>query len=201
MPINLNGVSLVRQVIAFIEFYSMLRTLCVPEFEECDPLSEKRLKGAELEIQQLKRKNADLHEELMSLRSIVKAVTPLLKKNEEDSDIAKLQVALWRSLQFPIKTEIVLLQKVVKKVIDKFHKGHHQDSSMYPPETLVVQTVKSYLASCGENSRLIKLCNVDNLKCKFHNRERRNRRTRGVRDGYRIWNQITSEDVLSEVSK
>lgn len=89
----------------------------------------------------------------------------------------------------------------MKKVIDKFHKGHSSDSSMYPTEACVLQTVRSYLESSGENKRLVSLCNGDNLKCKFHTRERRNRRTRGVRDGYRIWNQISTDEVLCEKSE
>lgn len=59
---------------------------------EVENQTEQRLREAEIEIDHLRRRNADLQEELMSTRGIVKALTPMLKKTEENNDIITLQV-------------------------------------------------------------------------------------------------------------
>lgn len=90
----------------------------------------------------------------------------------------------------------------MKAVIDMYQKGQQADSTVYPEDISILKTIKAFIAAVhGEKDQRIPICTLKKLNIILFNRERKNRRTKGIRTAFLDHVKRMQGDIISLDSK
>lgn len=91
-----------------------------------------------------------------------------------------------------------IFQSMLKKVLEKFYKGRHCDSKMYPSDSSVTQSLLYLVKKFSDDPvNAVKYIQNDEIRYKFWYRSKRNRLSRLVREGYiQQLNRLSLEGTL-----
>lgn len=91
----------------------------------------------------------------------------------------------------------MISQEVLKAVVDRFQKEHYGNSSMFPEDIDILDCVMEYFnIPKGGPHELYSLCSPEKLELYYHVRERRNRLSPLVRNGYTDWAKRNEDNAL-----